>query len=353
MDTSEYNKIKQDILNLPVIYREVEPKEIVALGGNFYNIVNTEVYVDPGVAGKIDSYLGIKNNQTRMAYDSYGEKGLTNLRNFFGQAKNEKDSKLVLVANTHSKQIVSAVPIKQSVILPHAFFDFAEMFMDKNEYLPEKMEYNMGPVDSISLIMRPVKEKFMEFAKGDEFLFNGLYFRWTPGEIALGNYYIRLVCSNGQTQTSQNAISKIAAPTIENFHKLLELNADSDPIKRNVEKMLESAKQSMNTKASVRELGAAVNILKQQHVNDEDANQIIPYLETKNLYKDAGYEVDTEHMALAKSNKTVWELYNMLTYFATHNKVWSPQDIKRTNLMESSMNFLLRKRDIVEHYDIF
>lgn len=201
--------------------------------------------------------------------------------------------------------------------------------------------------------MRPVKEKFMEFAKGDEFLFNGLYFRWTPGEIALGNYYIRLVCSNGQTQTSQNAISKIAAPTIENFHKLLELNADSDPIKRNVEKMLESAKQSMNTKASVRELGAAVNILKQQHVNDEDANQIIPYLETKNLYKDAGYEVDTEHMALAKSNKTVWELYNMLTYFATHNKVWSPQDIKRTNLMESSMNFLLRKRDIVEHYDIF
>ena len=321
MDTSEYNRIKQDILDLPVIYREVEPKEIVALGDNFYNIVNTEVYVDPGVAGKIDSYLGIKYSQTRI--------------------------------NTHSKQIVSAVPIKQSVILPHAFFDFAEMFMDKNQYLPEKMEYNMGPVDSISLIMRPVKEKFMEFAKGDEFLFNGLYFRWTPGEIALGNYYIRLVCSNGQTQTSQNAISKIAAPTIENFHKLLELNADSDPIKRNVEEMLESAKQSMNTKASVRELGAAVNILKQQHVNDEDANQIIPYLETKNLYKDAGYEVDTEHMALAKSNKTVWELYNMLTYFATHNKVWSPQDIKRTNLMESSMNFLLRKRDIVEHYDIF
>ena len=63
--------------------------------------------------------------------------------------------------------------------------------------------------------------------------------------------------------------------------------------------------------------------------------------------------MDNEHMALAKSDKTVWELYNMLTYFATHNKVWAPHDIKRANLMESSTNLLLKKRDIVEHYDIF
>ena len=65
MDTSEYNKIKQDILDLPVIYREVEPKEIVALGDNFYNIVNTEVYVDPGVAGKIDTFQA---NSERSSY---------------------------------------------------------------------------------------------------------------------------------------------------------------------------------------------------------------------------------------------------------------------------------------------
>lgn len=353
MDTSEYNKIKQEVLNLPVVYKEVEPKEIVALGDNFYNIGNTEVYVEPGVAGDIDSYLGIKSSQSRMAYDSYGEQGLTNLRNFFGQAKKESNNKLVLVANKNAKKIVSAIPIKNDIISPNTFFNFAEMFMDKNQYYPEKVEYHIGSVDSISLLMKPVKEEFMEFAKGDEFLYNGLYFHWTPGEIALGNYYVRLVCTNGSTHITKDAVTKITAPTIENFHSMLKLNADSDPIKRNLKKMLESARISMKTKASVRELGSAVSMLKQQEVNDEDANQIIPYLETKNQYKDAGYIMDNEHMALAKSDKTVWELYNMLTYFATHNKVWAPHDIKRANLMESSTNLLLRKRDIIEYNNIF
>ena len=63
--------------------------------------------------------------------------------------------------------------------------------------------------------------------------------------------------------------------------------------------------------------------------------------------------MDTQHMALAKSDKTMWEVYNMLTFFATHNKVWAPHDIKRANLMESSTNLLLRKRDIIEYNNIF
>ena len=71
------------------------------------------------------------------------------------------------------------------------------------------------------------------------------------------------------------------------------------------------------------------------------------------MYENAGFLMDAEHMTQAKSDKTLWELFNMLTYFATHNKVWAPQDIRRSLLMESSMNLLMRKPDIKEYYSIF
>ena len=60
-----------------------------------------------------------------------------------------------------------------------------------------------------------------------------------------------------------------------------------------------------------------------------------------------------KYMTQAKSDKTMWEIFNMLTYFATHNDAWSPHDLRRSSLMESSMGLLLKKRDIKEYYNIF
>jgi hypothetical protein len=63
--------------------------------------------------------------------------------------------------------------------------------------------------------------------------------------------------------------------------------------------------------------------------------------------------MDAKNLAQAKSDKTMWEVFNMLTFFATHNEVWSPHDIRRSSLMESCMALLLKKRDIQEYYNIF
>ena len=99
----------------------------------------------------------------------------------------------------------------------------------------------------------------------------------------------------------------------------------------------------------------ALDIKGMQWVTEDgyDANQIIPYIQTKDNYESAGYLMDAEHTTQAKSDKTMWEIFNLLTYFATHNKLWMPQDIRRSSLMEASMYLLLRKRDIKEYYNIY
>ncbi len=350
MDTNEYNKIKQDILDRPIIYRELEPKEIVALGENFYNFGNTSVQVEPEIAEIIDNIAGITKGQTRIAHENYGDFGVTNLRNFFGQAT--KDNRIVVAADTQSKQIVDVIPLKDKLITPYAFFNFVEMYMDKNQYYPLKVEYLNGG-NMVSIIMKPIHEEYMEYSKGDRFLSNAVFFMWTPAEIAMGNYYIRLVCTNGSTRLIRHSMAKITSPDMSEFRKVLCITSDSDPFIENLDTMLESARIAKKTNASVNELKSAVNMLVKQGIDYEDANKIIPYEQTKTKYEKAGYPMVYKYMTQAKSDKTMWEIFNMLTYFATHNDVWSPHDLRRSSLMESSMGLLLKKRDIKEYYNIF
>ena len=353
MTTNEFNRIKQEVLDRPICYREVEAKEIVALGENHYTVGNATLEVEPQIAAVIDRFAGIKQGQSRIAQDSYGEQGLTNLRNFFGQAEVKGSKRLVLAADILHRQIVNAIPIKERMITPDVFFDFAEMFMDKNSYLPERVEYTHTMKNGVSILMKPVHKQIREYVPGDEFLSNGLYLTWNPGEINLGNYYVRLVCSNGNIQTSHHAITKAHSPEVKELERLLMVTADAEPLKQNMDKMLVSAKLAMRTTASVRELGIAVKLLNQHGVETKDANRIIPYEVTKEQYEQAGYNTDSTHMTQAKSEMTMWELFNMLTFFATHNQMWSPQDIRRSLLMEASMVMLMQERDIKEYYNIF
>ena len=54
MDTSEFNLVKQEVLSRPICYRELEAKEIIALGENHYTVGNAIFEVEPRVASKID-----------------------------------------------------------------------------------------------------------------------------------------------------------------------------------------------------------------------------------------------------------------------------------------------------------
>ena len=354
MDTNEFNKIKHEILMRPICYREFEAKEIVAMGENHYTVGNATFEVEPGVASKIDRFAGIKSGQSAIAHDSYGEQGLTNLRNFFGQAEMRSSKRIVLVANSGTRQIVDAIPIRNRMVTPEVFFDFAEMLMDKNKYFPDNVEYTRDDRGgSISIRMVPVSEQIMEFTKGDEFIANGIYLLWTPGEINLGNYYKRLVCSNGQTQTSNHTITKVFSPEKAEIEKLLNVTAESEPFKKNIDKMLVSAQLAMKTSASVHELGLAVKMLNKLGLEYGHANQIIPYERIITEYENAGYSLSSQQESQAKSDKTMWEVFNMLTFFATHNTVWAQQDIRRTSLMQTSVDLLLRERDIKDYYNIF
>ncbi|MBO4380144.1 MAG: hypothetical protein J5784_03995 [Muribaculaceae bacterium] len=350
MTTTNYQREKNLIQNLPLIYRQVRRNEIVALPENHYAVGNTEFKAPDIVGLTIDSFLGISSRQRKIANESYGTTGLTNLRNFFGQAKASSAESLVLIADPTTGELASATTIEDEVITPSAFFEFADVFMDKNGYEPYKIAYTPG---AISLLLTPVKPQFRSFFKDDEFLANGVAFKWNIGEISMANFYERLVCVNGQIQQVEGRHTRINSTRPAEMTRLLDLDRLGKVFDTNIDKMIGKAQEASGTMASVNEVGRCYNILLDAGATEETAEKMIPYNEIVGIYKTAGYDTKPAAMSLAKSNINVWDLYNRLTYFASHNESWPENDIRSAILMEEGVKFLMRTRDIKEYVDVF
>jgi hypothetical protein len=168
----------------------------------------------------------------------------------------------------------------------------------------------------------------------------------------MGNYYERLVCRNGMTQVTQNR--QMHLDSLEDEQKVRLLLGDSNGfLRQNLAVMLKNAQTAIATQASVRELGLGARILQQAGVEPETVSKLIPYKENVERYEQAGCPTNAEGLAMAVSNMTVWDEFNVLTAFASHNKVWHNHDIRRTMLMSRSVDFLNRKRDIRRHFNVY
>ena len=352
MQQTDYQIAKDHFLLQPVAYKEVARNEIVAESDNHYRIGSAVVQLTDDMVFDIDKYLGIMPKQSQMAQRSYGEKGISNLRNFFAQADNSDDTRVIFVADTKNRTISHIHQTNSHLIPPESFFDFAEMFMDRNNYEPEEVQYNDG--SEVSILMRSGNPEYMEFAKDDAFESNGLWLRWNPTEIAFGNYYLRLVCSNGMTTFSEHKLLQTNSLQDEkSLKRMLTINSENGVLKQNLNKMLGNARVAMNTQASLHELGTGVRMLQRLGVEEQDATQLIPYMANRIRYEQAGYTLDANGMRHSVSDTTVWQLFNTLTAFASHNPTWAQHDLRRSQLMSQSVNLLNQKRDIMDYNNVY
>ena len=352
MKHTDYQIAKNQFLLQPVSYREVDKNDIVALDENHYRIGNATVKLTPDMVGNIDRYFGILPKQSKMAQDSFGGNGVANPRNFFAQAGKKDKERIILVGDTNSRQITRVLQTSHHIIPPESFFDFAEMFMDDNRFEPESVEYNNG--SQVSILMKSLHPEYMEIAPNDEIVDNGIWLRWNPTEIAFGNYYVRLVCTNGSTQMTQSRLMR--TNTLEDqttLKRMLSIGSGHPQLKQNRDKMLASAKAALNTKASLRELGLGSKLLLRSGMEEQDAAQLIPYQENIDRYEQAGLPVGAYEQSLTVSNMSVWQLFNILTAFATHNQLWPAHDTRRSELMAQSVELLNQKRDIRTYQNIY
>lgn len=350
MDYQTFQQEKQNFMAQPFGYRDVAINEMTAIDDTHYSIGGTIVELSQSVADDMDHHYGIMSKQSINTRKTFGDSGITHLRNFIGQTGKQDNRRLILVADTLQRQVTRIFQTKEQLIPPTSFFDFAELFMDENGYEPVALEYDSGT--EISLRMRPNNPIYLSFAPDDEFMSNGLWLRWNPVAIRFGNYYERLVCRNGATQVSNHQMMHANSLDDKNITRLLAINSDNNILKYNTNVMLENARLAMTTPASVHELGLASRALQLLGVDDEVV-KLVPFQENFDRYEQAGFPTDAASQRRSISNITVWDLFNRMTFFATHNEIWDNKNLNRSFLMSKSTDLLNQKRDIYEFNNIY
>lgn len=323
-------------------------------GKNVYRIDGTELLVNDWVSDQLDNMVGVTPRHKKAVKAASGETGIRDFRNYLASANSMvRPQQVALIANTHSKTVSGLVPIKKDPITSDSFFDFVELFTDKNGLYPVKYETNHDTCSGITIYFDSYKPEVQAVVPGDDFLINSYYLRWNLGQIELGRYYERLVCSNGQIRVIKHKDSRIYSVQEEDISRIIAIPGNTALADSDFDMFSNKAREAMQVRASLAELKYVAKHLENYMVDNESAMAIAPYSKESEMYLHAGYgcSAEEEHKMLA--SMSVWDLYNRVTDYASNNEFWSETDNRRGALQSEALNFLMKKRDIQSYTDIF
>ena len=257
------------------------------------------------------------------------------------------------MADPERKAVVNVIPVKDSVITSDDFFDFAEMFMDRNNMFPTDYEHSDSLSTGVTLHIGSNTPDVRTVVDGEDFLMNSYFLRWNLGQIELGRYYERLICSNGQIETVHQVEAKMLSLDDTSIKRMLALPQDESALDSSFERLREHALTAINTRASLSELGFVHKLLSRYLVGTERLKELAPYNEELNYYQQRGFGKEGLRPHETLASMTVWDLYNGVTAFASHNTDWHINDNRRSGLQGAIYNFLLRPRDIKNYVDAY
>ena len=349
-----YSQRRNAFIAAQMPFRAVTPQELISTGENSYLVNGLELAVEPEVSEQIDAFIGVSKQQSRAVADTFGGKGIRDLRNYLALSNSiEKAGRIALIADPEKRRIVGATHLKKDAIPAESFFDFMDMFCSDNGYTPENFFTAESGQGGVTVSLLPNNETYDELAPGEEFLTNGIWFRWNLGEVEAGNYYKRMICSNGSFEVVERKIARTNQLDESAIRQMLSLPQHGAFIGANFRKMRQNALLAMQTDASVGEVRTVNHLLTRYGADDSTVEEIAPFNRLSDMYAAAGYNMAHFPLTQVRSDVNVWELFNRVTAFATHNEEWAAEDNRRSGLMLESMRLLNRPRDIKQYVTIF
>lgn len=188
------------------------------------------------------------------------------------------------------------------------------------------------------------------FAPGEDTITDGAYLHWTGDKIELGNYYTRLVCSNGAIATIKKQQTRIYTFNPSEVHRIIDLAKSRQLSQIGFQAYEKKALEAMETKCSLFELHNLTFALTRDAIgmSAETVNSFLPTMKYEKHFEARG--IDIKHQSkLIKTDLAVWTVFNMLTAFATHTELLAPDDGARSSILNIATQFLQAERDI-KHY---
>lgn len=345
--TSQAHKVEQQLY----------PHKIVSLGdlhqieGALFDLNGIDIEFEPSVIDSLNRQIGTSRNQLDLVKNAAGDVGQVHFRNFLSDATTfARNKDVVIIASPVTRRVVNVIVPRHEFIPVQEFFNFAQMLMDEAAYDFERIESLGSGKFDITVFMQSRNPTVRAFAPGEEHITDGAYLHWTGDRIELGNYYTRLVCSNGATETITRKETKLQSFTPAEVHRMISLAKSRELPKVGFERYEQKALEAMETKCSLSELqkvsASLSGILK--GISHATVDSLLPTRKYEEYFTSRGVDIKRQGR-LVKTDLPVWTVFNILTAFATHTDMIAPEDGRRGEILRQAMQILLAERDI-KHY---
>lgn len=337
--------------------RQLFPHKLVSLGdlrqidGPLFDLNGKDLIFEPSVVDTLNRQIGTSRTQLDMIRNASGDVGQVNFRNFLSDAATYANNMdVVLVASPETHHVVNVLIPRREFVPARQFFEFAQLFMEESGYEFEKMETQGNGKFDIMLYMQSRTPTIKQFAPGEDTVTDGAYLRWTGDQIDLGNYYTRLVCTNGATDTVTSRQAKMQSFSPSEIHRMIELAKSRELPKIGFQAYEQKAIEAMETHCSLAELQRLSSALTGPRTGllPETVESLLPTRKYEEYFSARGADIKRKNK-LMKTDLTAWNVFNMLTAFATHTNMLAHEDGTRNKILNAAIQFLQAERDI-KHY---
>jgi len=353
MNESTFQRKQLQFLTSVWPQRVVRLDQLQYAGSNVFRMGDLELPATAEFVDSFDRLIGLNARQKQAVREASGEEGLTNFRNYLDVADNISEAKrVVLVASPKTRQLVSVRALANRYIPPQLFFEFAEIVADETGFDIYEMRYSTQADPRITISFSNPHSHPLNLGRGEDFLTDGIFIEWRPEVVRLGHYYVRLVCTNGQTVRDTHRDYSLYQLGTDDIRKIKELLKGKEFFAAGVEEFASLMRTAERTRISLSEMGKAHNALLSAGVAPQLANDLLHYPDAVKAYQERNLYCKGDERQLVGPT-TIWDAYNELTAFATHTDLWAPHDIRRADVANAAWRLLSKEPDIQTYCNIF
>jgi vacuolar-type H+-ATPase subunit E/Vma4 len=329
---TDYITFKKAVESQDIKRNKIDLAKLTIIDRNFVSYGNVRFEITPKAFTELARILGITQEIINKMEGIVNEEFATNILKLMksGIVKHGKGN-VAIYFDAKSKKIVNFKKSIDSTLSNNGMLSLFEQVMDSNKGMEIKT-MSLSESGDLEITTLNHNWEFQPNNLNDEKFKAGVAFFNSPEKTFLAPFNERLVCLNGMITTSRDIILQLggtnnAKTTQAFFEAARQLDFDthfSGVFKTQVNK-------AINTVASYNEVQSMYNKVLYELRADirEDINTRhlleahIPIMEIKAAYLKAGVDLHGDNVSAkdwssARTNMTIWELVNAITYIATH-----------------------------------
>lgn len=342
-NTEKFNAFKRDIAKNKLFCKEMNLTDLKIVSDEFVEVGGVTLPLEKTAFKDLVRILGL-NKKILSNFEEYmnEQAKLALLKAMQNGLANAGKRTVYLYASEQEKSVVRILNKKRPGLSDGAYLDVVERALNDNPNLV----INSFAADHRGLHMNLLNESQIIDIQGmsDESFHFGLAIDndFNKGTV-VSPFNERLVCTNGMVTRVNAGAFSMKHFTSEEYNKFFE---HMDALRKNeyvASGFFQNVKKAAATPASMAELEMARSWIAGPAGNDADLWLSTEYANSR--YKAAGVDLETvskEQLATAQSDKSVWDVVNAVTDFASHQHNYNISDFRR-NSMKARAGELLFK----------